>query len=70
MVHKIRAGVYLTAVPAADLAKLEHLDIDSLLLQLSQLVLSGSLVLHQLHMLMSQLPLSRLQLCSLICQLL
>ena len=61
---------HCSVVVAADLPKLEHLDLHSLLLQLSQLLLSGGLVLHQLHMLMTQLALSRLQLCPLICQLL
>ena len=52
------------------LAKLEHLDINSFLLQLGQLVLGGGLVLQQLHMLMLQLPLCCLQACPLLCQLL
>ena len=55
---------------AADLAKLEHLDLYSLLLQLCQLLVGGGLVLEQLHMLMAQLALSRLQVCPLFCQLL
>jgi len=50
------------------LAKLEHLDINGFLLQLGQLVLSGSLVLEQLYMLMLQLPLCCLQTCPLLCQ--
>lgn len=52
------------------LTKLEHLDILGFLLELSQLGLGGGSVLQQLHMLMPQLALPRLQLCSLICQLL
>ena len=50
------------SVSAADLTKLEHLDIYSFLLQLCQLGLSGSLVLEQLHMLVPQLLLSQFQL--------
>ena len=52
------------------LTKLEHLDINSLLLQVCQLGLCRSLVFHQLSVLVPELALCGFQLVPVCCQLL